>query len=175
MKCQKCNQPAELHVTEILDGKPVEIHLCREHAKEYFSQTHESIPGNQNVAAALASHIAQQMAFSKVSSECSETDMETCPSCGNTYYEFRMLSGFGCPDDYRVFGKQLETILMNIHGELRHVGKAPIHFGEPQSRRCTGLIRLRRDLAQLVTDEKYEEATILRDKIKQLEKEAGIE
>lgn len=175
MKCQKCDNPATFHITEILDGKPVEIHLCSEHAQEYLNQTQDLIPGNSNMASALASHLAQQLALTKVSTEFSETDQETCPTCGNTFFEFRTQSRLGCPEDYTVFRKQMDALLMNIHGETTHVGKKPKHFGEEESRRCTSLIGLRHKLEKLVEDEKYEEASVLRDKIRQLEKEAGVE
>jgi hypothetical protein len=34
MKCQACDQPATCHVTEIVDGNPVEYHVCEEHAQQ---------------------------------------------------------------------------------------------------------------------------------------------
>lgn len=175
MKCQKCSKPATWHITDLVGGKPVEIHLCQEHAQEYLKQTQGGLSGMTNSASSLATHLAQQMAFSKASSEFSQADQETCPTCGMTFFEFRANSRLGCPDDYRVFEKQLTPVLINIHGENHHTGKVPKRFGEPESRRLTGLIRMRKELEEAVTAEKYEEASILRDQIKNLEREAGIE
>jgi hypothetical protein len=31
MKCQECDSAATLHVTEMMDGKPVEYHVCATH------------------------------------------------------------------------------------------------------------------------------------------------
>jgi hypothetical protein len=31
MKCQQCTNPATMHITEIVDGAPVEYHLCEQH------------------------------------------------------------------------------------------------------------------------------------------------
>lgn len=32
MKCQKCDKQVSQHITELVDGKPVEYHVCDEHA-----------------------------------------------------------------------------------------------------------------------------------------------
>jgi hypothetical protein len=34
MNCQKCDKPATIHVTEIVDDKPVDYHVCAEHFKD---------------------------------------------------------------------------------------------------------------------------------------------
>ena len=34
MKCQVCNKPATLHVTEIIASKPVEFHVCEAHFQD---------------------------------------------------------------------------------------------------------------------------------------------
>jgi hypothetical protein len=32
-QCQVCANPATLHITEMVDGKPMEYHVCEKHAK----------------------------------------------------------------------------------------------------------------------------------------------
>ncbi|MDO4571321.1 MAG: UvrB/UvrC motif-containing protein [Planctomycetia bacterium] len=174
MKCQKCNRDATFHITELLGGKPEELHFCAEHAQEYLNQTQNSIPGTGNIATALASHIAQQMAFTKASNEFSQTDRERCPACGMTFLEFRSRSRLGCPKDYFSFKKQMETLLVNIHGEMQHVGKKPKRSAEV-SEKISDLIHLRREMEEAVREELYEKAGTLRDQIRSLEKEAGVE
>ena len=34
MKCQHCEKPATFHITDLVDGKPNELHLCEECASE---------------------------------------------------------------------------------------------------------------------------------------------
>jgi hypothetical protein len=34
MKCQACDKPVTCHVTDIVEGKPVEYHVCEEHARK---------------------------------------------------------------------------------------------------------------------------------------------
>lgn len=175
MKCQKCNKEATCHITDLVGKKQVEMHFCKEHADEYMQQMQGSFGENANMASALANHIAQQMALSKASDEFLESDQECCPTCGMFFSEFRASSRFGCPDDYRAFEKQLKPLLMNIHGELRHTGKKPKNFTETESQNLTTLIRKRREMEEAVTEENYERASVLRDEIKSLEREAGIE
>ena len=35
MKCQQCDKSATFHITELTGGKPQELHLCEEHARQY--------------------------------------------------------------------------------------------------------------------------------------------
>lgn len=176
MKCQKCDKKATMHITDLVGSKPVELHLCAEHAQEYLAQTENGMsPVGGNMASALAAQMAQQMAFSKVSDEFSKSDQETCPICGLTFFEFRANSRLGCPEDYQTFRKQLTPLLMNIHGECRHTGKRPSCFGEEDARKLTALIGYRREMSEAIETESYEKAGMLRDKIRKLESEAGIE
>ncbi len=175
MKCQKCNKEATVHVTDLVGGKPIQYHFCEEHAKAFLQNTQASLPGEANMASALATHLAQKMAFSKANSEFLESDQEMCPVCGIHFSEFRATSLFGCPEDYRTFAKQLKPLLMNIHGETRHTGKAPKRSGEEESRRFTRRIQLYHEMEEAVSEEKYEKAIELRDQIQKIESEAGIE
>lgn len=176
MKCQKCEKKAVWHIADMVGGEAVEIHLCEEHAHEYLMGTQDLMPaGSANMASALATHLAQQMAFSKASNEFAQTDQEMCPNCGMTFFEFRAGSKLGCPMDYSYFSKQITPLLMNIHGEKIHTGKTPKHFTEQDSKDLMELVSYRREMQRAVQKEKYEEASVLRDKIKKLEREAGIE
>ncbi|MDO4550694.1 MAG: UvrB/UvrC motif-containing protein [Planctomycetia bacterium] len=170
MKCQKCNREATFHITELLGGKPQELHLCSEHAQEYLEQTQDIAPATSNVATALAHHMAQQMSLSKTSKELDRMDEEVCPICGMTFFEFRNLSRLGCANDYQFFWKQLEPLLLSIHGEITHVGKRPAR-AERLSPRFTELIKLRREMQNAVKEELYEIASVIRDKIRKIETE----
>jgi protein arginine kinase activator len=97
-------------------------------------------------------------------------DQQACPVCGITFYEFRSQGRLGCPHDYVCFQAQLEPLIMNIHGELTHVGKHPRQTASGSEKR-TQLIRLRRALKEAIDDENYELASKLRDDIRRTEKE----
>ncbi len=173
MKCQQCDKPATFHITELTDGKPKEVHLCEDHARQYLSQSHESqeeSPSTSSMAAVLAQQMAQQMAVGQTAEELAELDQQACPVCGITFYEFRNQGRLGCPYDYAAFKKQLEPLILNIHGESEHVGKRPLRSAEGSQQR-TQLIRLRREMQEAIEGERYERASELRDEIRQIEEE----
>jgi protein arginine kinase activator len=76
----------------------------------------------------------------------------------------------GCPYDYVCFQTELEPLIVNIHGETEHLGKKPSHYAEGTENR-TQLIRLRREMKDAITQERYERASELRDEIKAIENE----
>jgi len=88
--------------------------------------------------------------------------------CGITFFDFRSKGRLGCSHDYVCFEKELEPLLVNIHGETTHVGKRP-QASPTDTDRLTDLIRLRKELKTAVTGENYELAAHLRDTIRQKE------
>jgi protein arginine kinase activator len=91
-----------------------------------------------------------------------------CEACGLTYLEFRNQGRFGCAHDYDAFKAELLPLLESIHGDVRHAGKAPRRLPRTPGTQAE-LTTLRRRLQQLVTEENYEEAARIRDRIKELE------
>jgi len=170
MKCQKCEKQATFHITELTGSKPHERHLCEDHARAYLteSSTQNDLAGS--IASTLAQGMSKQMSLNKAAEELKELDMQTCPICGISFYDFRSRGRLGCPHDYACFGKQLDALILNIHGESEHCGKTPKRTDMASNRR-TQLIKLRRDLSEAVAEEEYERARVLRDKIKEIENE----
>ncbi len=168
MKCQKCEKPATFHITELTGGKPVELHLCEEHAREYLTQSGSEQASASNMAAALAHQLAQQMTVGQTAEELAQLDQQACPVCGITFHDFRSQGRLGCPHDYVAFEAQLGPLLLNIHGESEHVGKIPKRCPQGSETR-TQLIRLRREMSEAVAEENYERAKELRDEIQRIE------
>ncbi len=173
MKCQKCEKTATFHITELTSSVPQEHHLCEEHARQYLNESSE--PGEGSLASVLPQGgmpqgLPKNVTLDKASAELQELDMQTCPICGMSFYDFRSRGRLGCPNDYDCFAKQLDILILNIHGDTEHVGKSPKRAGGETSRR-TLLIKLRRDLSEAVRYEEYERASKLRDKIKEMEAE----
>lgn len=168
MKCQKCERPALVHITDLVGGKVIEKHLCPEHAKEYLSQPAGESSASSGLAAALAQQLAQKMQAGQASAELAELDQQTCPVCGISFYEFRSQGRLGCPNDYNCFWEQLQPLVANIHGEVQHVGKRPQRSPRGAERRMQ-LIRLRREIKEAVAEEDYERASRLRDQIQRIE------
>ncbi|MBI3467309.1 MAG: UvrB/UvrC motif-containing protein [Planctomycetes bacterium] len=166
MKCQKCDKPATFHITELTGGKPQELHLCEGCAREYLTQSEAETPSAPSIAGMLVS----QLAVGQTAEELARLDQRTCPICGITFYEFRNQGRLGCPHDYVCFEKELDPLILNIHGETQHVGKGPKH-SPTNTERQTELIRLRREMKDAVVGEDYERASQLRDEIRKIEGE----
>jgi protein arginine kinase activator len=170
MKCQKCDKPATFHITELTGPKPLEHHLCEEHAREYLNDSSEQNEASSGLTTTLSQGMVKQISANKMAAELKELDQQTCPVCGISFYDFRSRGRLGCPNDYDCFSKQLDTLIFNIHGVQDHVGKIPKRSGSDSSRR-TFLIKLRRDLNEAIQLEEYERASKLRDQIKEIETE----
>ena len=148
MKCEKCARAVTTHITEVVaDDQYQESHLCDECAQKYLDAVHPKKPAAEEEPAAGA---------------------KSCPNCGLTFAAFRNGGRLGCPHDYDVFAEELTPLLENVHGDTRHRGKTPRRLPQLRSARQE-LGRLRQQLDRAVTDEKYEEAARLRDRIRQLD------
>lgn len=91
-----------------------------------------------------------------------------CPGCGMYYSTFRETGHLGCAACYASFRQSLRPLLRRIHGEPRHLGKAPHRDGERFARRRE-MQRLHEELERAIGREDYERAAALRDSIRQLE------
>ena len=154
MKCQKCSKMATLHITEVLSEEQFEeLHLCEDCAQKYLYEE----PQKKKAKEALDDE-----------EEVAALNQRSCPVCGLKFAEFRNTGRLGCPHDYDEFKEELTPLLENIHGDTRHTGKTPRRL--PQMRSAQEeLLTLRKQLHQAVTDEAYEKAAGLRDRIRQLE------
>ncbi|MBI3407799.1 MAG: UvrB/UvrC motif-containing protein [Planctomycetes bacterium] len=156
-KCQKCQNPATLHITEVLgESQFEELHLCEQCANKYLYEPQQK------------ANLGKGGGDLGKEGEEGLLGQAECPECGVKFVEFRNTGRLGCPHDYQAFREELMPLLENIHGETKHCGKTPRRF--PQTREHQSeLTQLRNRLKQAVTKEDYEEAAKVRDLIKHLE------
>jgi len=169
MKCDNCNKPATVHLTEIRNGKKIEKHLCEQCAAQS-----EGVPalvkGHQPINELLTQFV---MAHSGLQKDLNVA----CEHCGITWAEFRQQGLFGCEHDYEAFEKDLTPLLQRAHeGATHHVGKTPVRGGGAAAparpkRKMVDLNKLRKELQRCIELEDYERAAKLRDQIKQAEEE----
>lgn len=158
MYCQICNKKsATVHFTELAGGKKVEIHVCRDCADE---------KGLLLDAGGYMDALWEQSG--KASREQSSRAGQTCSFCGMAYSDFRNSGKLGCGACYESFKTSLAGIIRRIHGAGVHAGKSPELSGEALRTRM--LVQHRKKLRELVSQEKFEEASRVRDLIKSLEK-----
>ncbi len=91
-----------------------------------------------------------------------------CPECGMTYDELRRNGKFGCSSCYEAFDPYISGSLKSIHGNSSHKGKVPKRNGGTLLKKHE-LDDLKRRLVEAISKEEYEEAAVLRDRIRALE------
>lgn len=158
-KCDRCDKPATIYLTEIDSGKKIEKHLCEDCAAAEGITIKASMP---------ISELLEDFVMHTSSASGHREDL-TCDVCGLTFAEFREHSLLGCPNDYEAFAEILEPLLARAQeGATEHVGKVPHRAGSEQKKQ-TAILRLRGQLKAAVAGENYERAAALRDQIKEIE------
>ena len=172
MKCTHCNNnEANTHITKIINGKREEMHLCSECAEklgvmeefkfEPFSM--DSFFGNLLGAGASALN--------------SLTGIERCGYCGSSMNDIINSGKVGCANCYDKFEERLSPSIEKIHGKTRHIGKSVSYTEEAeQGAEAQSLSKeeeLKEQLKKAVQEQRFEDAAVIRDKIKALSEENG--
>jgi|CZCA01.1.fsa_nt_gi protein arginine kinase activator len=171
MLCDECKKrPANVHITKMINGVKSESHLCDECAREKGELTLISDMSESKFSFPhLLSGLLQTTPGIEFPMSVPVHKVGACSNCGLAFSTFASKGFLGCSRCYTEFQSRLDPLMRRIHGNCKHTGKVPKRVGGAQ-----GLIReiekLRRDLARLVSEEKYEEAAQVRDKIRDLEK-----
>ena len=163
MKCQFCDNSATVHLTDIVNKRKRELHLCEECARKHNLIPDQAVP--QIDLKALLNLLVGP--FHQVQQAAADPAALTCPACGLQYAEFRTEGRLGCSADYDAFRAVLEPLLERIHRSARHAGKVPRAFRRLV--REAELRELHKQMTAAVGAENYEEAARLRDLIRQKE------
>ena len=94
-----------------------------------------------------------------------------CKKCGYTLSKYRSTGLFGCDECYKTFKKEIDEILLKIQGKNRQI-KEKVNI---KKENINQVDKLKQELQELVKQEKFEEAAVIRDKIKDLEKKSKKE
>jgi len=156
MLCEKCGKnTATVVYTQIINGHKESLNLCSKCAGK------ESIFDN----------FGSLLSFSPYNMP----GTQSCPTCKTTLSEFTRSGRVGCGQCYDVFRNQAATMLKKIHGTSVHTEKTE---AKPQKEaeafaksEMTELEKLKTKLSEAIAGENFEEAAILRDKIRSIEKE----
>lgn len=168
MQCQECQKrPATFHYSQVINGVKSEIHVCEVCAMEKGYMTYPEETSLHNILSGLFNFDSSPLG-SKQGSPFQQASELKCTQCGMTFSEFKRVGKFGCAECYHAFSAHLDPILKRVHsGNTRHYGKIP--------RRKGGHLHIERqiemykqELQQLVENEEFEKAAIVRDKIKEL-------
>ncbi len=155
MLCQRCNQKeASIHITQIANGMLRELHLCGECAGRQFMP--DMLTGKQ-----LVEQLMQNQRTMDI----------RCPECNTALSDFQRTGYVGCQHCYEVFHQQMEPMLLAVHGVTKHPKQYASAATEPANEQVESpeILQLRDELKLAIKEERYEQAAILRDKLRMME------
>lgn len=179
MLCDNCGKnEANVRYTQIINGVKKEMHLCSECANKLgIDEISFNMPIN----------------FSNFLDDVFEEDSMFMPSvikpqtllcdnCKMSYEDFIKNGKFGCANCYETFENRIDSLLKNIHGVNRHVGRKMKNLEKPKVENKSNteintqkqekedkIIKLKERLHQEIKEERYEDAAKTRDEIKKLD------
>jgi protein arginine kinase activator len=149
--CDECGiNPANIHLTQIMQNQTRIHHLCQECARK------------------MGINISVNVEESGSGQEVTESD-KSCGRCGMNYSEFRSKGWLGCAECYHAFEKEIDEMLIQVHGSAIHKGKQ-YHKSNTRVKATADIKRLRHELAAAIKNEQFEQAALLRDAIHNLKK-----
>ncbi|NLK75985.1 MAG: excinuclease ABC subunit B [Clostridiales bacterium] len=175
MLCERCHKrDAKLFYTEIINGTKKEQHLCEECAAEYTSfQMEKPLLNTELTLGDLLSTLLDTYTTGSKRAG-NNVPSVTCNQCGTSFEEFMKNGNFGCANCYRSFHDQLTKTLKSVQGSDVHTGKRPKGFETSMDRlvkNMTEVEKLTIKLQEAIEKEEYEQAAIIRDRIRALRKE----
>ncbi|SHH44407.1 UvrB/UvrC motif-containing protein [Tepidibacter thalassicus] len=167
MICEKCNKrEATIHLTEIINGKKRELHLCEECANK-----EKSINFNMDFDMPFSmKDILSSIIDMGISNDFYKVEEFVCSECKESYTRFKEIGRLGCYKCYDAFKEQLIPVIKRIQGSTEHIGKVPKKIGG-SLRIKNEIKRLKNELNKAVEREEFEKAAQIRDKIRELEKQ----
>jgi len=172
MKCQNCGEhDANFKYTEIINGVKKELNLCEDCARKMgVADLNFNIPINFQSFFGDFLNEYDDSAFIPMIATANKLQ---CDNCNMTYDEFMNTGRFGCSHCYDVFADRIEPVLKRLHGNTKFIGRKASKNSEPikeePMKEISELDNLKKQLKDAIKEENYEQAAILRDKIKALE------
>ncbi len=167
MLCDKCGKnPATVYFKQVINGELHEEHLCEECAGDLMN------------FGGLGSF--GQLDLNKLfSGAAPKRSSRRCPGCGMTFAEYNSGGRLGCSQCYQAFEEELRPVIQRFHGGKRHMGKVKliqpggggsVFLDDPElANQNYERLALQKQLSELIELEKFEEAAIVRDKIRALD------
>lgn len=158
MHCDICKEnEATVHFSQVVGDKVRKIDICEgcAKAKGLTDPTSVSMLGDL-----LGEFAGEQMP--------AEAESLRCPACGFTLANFKKTGRLGCGACYETFEGGLKSLLKAMHKGERHVGKVP---GKAVAAKdfTEEIKTLEEDLRRAIQEERYENAAMIRDKIRAVE------
>lgn len=172
MLCQHCNQKeATTHIKKNINGQREEMHLCSECARELGVMDEFKMPSMNDL---FGDSFLGNFLGAGVAAMNSLAGVERCNTCGSSFNDIVKGGHIGCSDCYDKFADRLEPSIRKIHGKTKHIGKF-ISYDEKEERakeesktEVNQLDLLQQQLDAAIKEQRFEDAAVIRDKIKNL-------
>ena len=174
-RCHFCGNPASIFLTQITNGKLSDLPLCKKCAKERgIFDPRKLTLAEQLFPTELSGEVEtfiKKMLDSSYLEEADDEEVATlpdmlseCPSCHYELETYHKTGQLGCPECYKTFAAELAILVegVNIPAEARKSEMLPLD--SPVLERS----RLEVMMNEAITNENYEEAARLRDRLKKL-------
>ncbi len=175
MICENCDKrEATVHLTEIVKNIKTEYHLCEICAKNI----------KMNLKLRDYSDPLQEILTFLDNDTCKEEN-SCCRNCGLSFAELKKNRKTGCPYCYHYHADLIKSAVPALNEGKKHTGKRPANFIDPEkntephhlyetltdelpAENNTEVLKEKLEIA--VSEERYEDAAVLRDLVKELER-----
>ena len=156
MLCQKCgNHTATTHIRRSINGASEEMMLCDRCAAELGYHELSFLTGG----------LLGNLFRTDLSGHTADAALR-CSGCGISFEEVLQTGRVGCARCYREFADRLTPTIEKIHGRTGHKGKRPAAKAEKATDTRSEIENWREELQTAITEQEFEKAAELRDKIK---------
>jgi len=170
MLCEICKKrPVAVAYKQVINNKKTQLSVCMKCAEE--KGITNPLAGLPEVFGKIVANILGEELMLGASEINKKAGARRCPKCNTSFEKFEKTGLLGCDECYQAFEKELAVLLRRIHGSSKHIGS------RPRPRRVVSnekdVVKLRAELAQAISKEKFERAAELRDLIRDAEREAN--
>jgi protein arginine kinase activator len=151
LNCSYCNNPATVHLTQIVNNKIIKVDLC------------ESCAQAKGITDSEGYSLTDLISKANFSPEKGEPQV-TCLDCGLSNADFRQTGRLGCAACYQSFVALLKPVLEDMHAGTTHKGKIP-DVALSRQTSIAKLHSLESALHRAIAQEAYEDAAKFRDEI----------
>ena len=182
MLCQNCGKnEANVRYTQVINGVRKELNLCSECARKLGVDRIDIPMDFTSFLGDFFNDYAESSLLPSFS-----IDNVKCKTCGMSYNDFIDTGMFGCSDCYDTFSGPIDSLLKNLHGTAKHIGRGAKNVDELLNKKTnknasknnenskdeknSKLEDLQKELDKAIKEERYEDAAKIRDKIKEMNK-----
>ena len=182
MLCQNCGKnEANVKYTQIINGVRKELNLCSECARKLGVDRIDIPMDFTSFLGDFFNDYAESSLLPSFS-----IDNVKCKTCNMTYNDFINTGMFGCSDCYDTFSGPIDSLLKNLHGTTKHIGRGAKNVDEllnkktsknafknnenSKDEKSSKLEDLQKELDRAIKEERYEDAAKIRDEIKEMNK-----